>query len=239
MFVESSKRFLMLTAIVLLLADSLIGCSSRKALRELQTKKPGRIGQSGESDQLREIPQGRHLVHLIQRGETLSAIARRYNVDLAQLVEANKIPSPNQIRAGEMLMIPGVPYFIWPLQSEISSQFGRRGRRRHTGIDLLAEKGTSIRAAADGQVIFSGSNRGYGNIVMIRHFGGFVTVYAHNKANLVKVGQYISQGKVIAKVGDTGNATSPHLHFEVRKYDTPLNPVFFLPGIEVASSRLP
>jgi len=233
-----STRLLILTVIVLLLTDTLLGCSSQKALRELQTRKPGRTGQPDEAGP-RDLPQGRHLVHLVKRGETLSAIARRYHVDLAQLVEANRLARPNQIRTGETLVIPGVPHFIWPLQSEVSSPFGKRGRRRHTGIDLLADRGTPIQSAADGQVIFSGPNGNYGNVVMIQHLGGFVSVYAHNKANLVKVNQYVSQGKVIAEVGSTGNSTAPHLHFEIRKHDEPLNPVFFLPGVDVASSRLP
>lgn len=118
----------------------------------------------------------------------------------------------------------------WPVQGTVTSEFGYRthpitGKRAmHTGIDIGAKTGTDIHAAGDGVVIFSGKKGGYGNIVEIRHANGVETRYAHNSANLVKVGDLVQKGQVIGKVGSTGRSTGPHLHFEVRKNGQAVNP---------------
>ncbi len=116
--------------------------------------------------------------------------------------------------------------FIFPVPSgKISSRFGLRGKRRHEGIDIAAPAGTAVLASSAGKVIYAGSGvRGYGNLILIRHQGGMVTVYAHNRRNLVKEGEEVGQGQVIAEVGHTGRASGDHLHFEVRRGDTPVDP---------------
>lgn len=116
--------------------------------------------------------------------------------------------------------------FIFPVPSgKISSRFGLRGKRRHEGIDIAAPAGTAVLAASAGKVIYAGAGvRGYGNLILIRHQGGMVTVYAHNRRNLVKEGEEVGQGQVIAEVGHTGRASGDHLHFEVRRGDTPADP---------------
>lgn len=124
--------------------------------------------------------------------------------------------------------------FHWPIVGEISSPYGIRHGRRHDGIDIRSPIGTPIKAAADGEVSYCKRMRGYGNIVLLKHGNDFFTVYAHNSVNLVKQGQKIKQGQVIAKVGRTGRATGPHLHFEVRDGSKPRNPLFFLPKNEFA-----
>ena len=123
----------------------------------------------------------------------------------------------------------------WPVAGgTITSQFGNRtnpiNRRAefHTGIDIGAPAGTNIFAAHDGAVIFSGWQGGYGNTVVIDHGNGLSTMYAHNTSNLVSVGQTVTRGQVIARVGSTGFSTGPHLHFEVRQNGRPVNPVPFL-----------
>ncbi len=108
------------------------------------------------------------------------------------------------------------------------SGFGARERDQHDGIDLAAPEGTPIRAAADGVVIFAGQQRGYGNLVLLAHEGDLVTVYAHNSQNLVAPGRRVARGDPIARVGRTGNATGPHLHFEVRLGTHPRDPLGFL-----------
>jgi murein DD-endopeptidase MepM/ murein hydrolase activator NlpD len=118
--------------------------------------------------------------------------------------------------------------FIKPVQGKIISEFGPRNGRMHKGIDIQAPEGESIKAAEDGVVIFSGFLKGYGNVVIIKHEGDFFTVYAHNKVNLVKEGEFVKKGQVIGKVGMTGNAQTPHLHFEVRKKTKPLDPTEYL-----------
>lgn len=120
--------------------------------------------------------------------------------------------------------------FSWPVKGNVISAFGVRNGKKYDGIDIAAPTGTRISAAAEGEVIYSDSGvKSYGNIVMLKHKQGFITLYAHNKENLVKVGEAVKKGDVIARLGDTGNVSSPRLHFEVRKDRKPRNPLFFLP----------
>ncbi|MCR8745072.1 M23 family metallopeptidase [Romboutsia lituseburensis] len=122
---------------------------------------------------------------------------------------------------------------IWPVPShtDISSPFGERihpitGEKNfHRGIDIPAPQNTDIIATDDGVVIFSGIQNGYGNVVKIKHFDGKKSVYAHNTSNLVKEGDIVKQGQVIAKVGTTGNSTGNHLHFETIVDDENINPI--------------
>lgn len=125
---------------------------------------------------------------------------------------------------------------LWPVPSSsvITSPFGMRYHpilkqsRMHTGIDIAAETGVSIVAAADGQVIFAGYYGGYGYAVIIDHGDGISTLYGHNSALLVKEGDMVERGQVIAKAGSTGLSTGPHLHFEVRKNGVPVDPMDWL-----------
>jgi len=123
----------------------------------------------------------------------------------------------------------------WPVQGgTITSGFGNRtnpiNRRQefHSGIDIGAPAGTSIFAAHDGVVIFSGWQGGYGNTIVVDHGNGLSTTYSHNTSNLVSVGQSVTRGQTIARVGSTGFSTGPHLHFSVRQDGRLVNPVNFL-----------
>ncbi|MFH1564195.1 MAG: M23 family metallopeptidase [Nitrospirota bacterium] len=120
--------------------------------------------------------------------------------------------------------------FISPVEGKIISYFGIRGNSMHNGIDIKAEIGTLIKAAADGVVTYSnGTYRGYGNAIIITSENEITTVYAHNSVNLVHEGQRVKQGEIIGKVGQTGNATTPHLHFEVWKGLIAQDPYSYLP----------
>ncbi len=119
--------------------------------------------------------------------------------------------------------------FIWPVEGAVLSPFGIRHGRRHDGVDVKAVLGTPIRAADDGKVVYAGSMRGYGNLILIRHRDDFFTAYGHNKKNGVKEGEKVKRGEVIGLVGRTGRATGAHLHFEVREGEKARNPLFFLP----------
>ncbi|MBN1283474.1 MAG: peptidoglycan DD-metalloendopeptidase family protein [Proteobacteria bacterium] len=119
--------------------------------------------------------------------------------------------------------------FIWPVDGKLTSPFGYRDGRRHDGIDIGAKTGRPIKASAAGKVVFAGSMRGYGNLILLRHKDNMFTAYAHNSVNKVKKGQVVKQGDVIGKVGRTGRASGPHLHFEIRHGQTARNPLFFLP----------
>ncbi len=121
--------------------------------------------------------------------------------------------------------------FIHPIDGPITSGFGMRYHpilhvtKLHTGVDFGAGIGTPIMAAADGIVIFAGYMRGYGNAVVIDHGGGISTLYGHQSQIIASEGQTVTKGQIIGKVGMTGYTTGPHLHFEVRKNGTPVNPM--------------
>jgi lipoprotein NlpD len=139
--------------------------------------------------------------------------------------------SPSSIpRAGGRPLDPAArgEALAWPTPGVLISGFGARDGDHHEGIDLAAPENTPVRAADDGVVLFSGEQRGYGKLVLIAHEGDLVTVYAHNATNLVSRGERVFRGEEIARVGRTGNATGPHLHFEVRVGTRPRDPLGFL-----------
>lgn len=124
----------------------------------------------------------------------------------------------------------------WPVAGEITSPygwrkspFGGRGQSFHDGIDIANNVGTEIMAAADGKVIFSGYQAVYGRTVIIDHGYGFNSKYSHNSALLVEEGDRVKKGDVIAKLGNTGRSTGPHLHFTVTKWGVTLDPLIYLP----------
>ncbi|NOY52381.1 MAG: peptidoglycan DD-metalloendopeptidase family protein [Deltaproteobacteria bacterium] len=116
------------------------------------------------------------------------------------------------------------------VSAQISSGYGWRrdpftGERKwHDGIDIALPAGSPVRAAGNGKVIFSGEIRGYGKVVILRHAGGVETVYAHNQENECREGEYVRKGEILGRVGCTGRATGPHLHFEIRKAGKAVNP---------------
>jgi len=118
----------------------------------------------------------------------------------------------------------------WPVRGKISSKFGRRHGRPHDGIDIAAKEGTPVRAAAAGEVVYADHRlTGYGNLIIVRHSHDMFTAYAHNQRNLVHKGQRVKRGDTIARVGHTGRSSGSHLHFEVRRGPTPVNPLVYLP----------
>jgi murein DD-endopeptidase MepM/ murein hydrolase activator NlpD len=121
----------------------------------------------------------------------------------------------------------------WPVRGEVAARFGTRGGVQHDGIDIVAPEGTPVVAAESGRVVYSGDGiKGYGNMILVKHDGGLITVYAHNAANDVADGAAVARGQKIASVGRTGTATAPHLHFEVRRGETPEDPFRYLPRQE-------
>ncbi|OIO75007.1 MAG: hypothetical protein AUJ57_00915 [Zetaproteobacteria bacterium CG1_02_53_45] len=119
---------------------------------------------------------------------------------------------------------------LWPLRGKVTSRFGRRGSRMHDGIDISGKEGTPVHAASSGVVVYSDHRlSGYGNLVIIRHGNNLFTAYGHNQRNLVKKGQKVHSGDVIARVGQTGRASGPHLHFEVRQGSVAVDPLAYLP----------
>jgi murein DD-endopeptidase MepM/ murein hydrolase activator NlpD len=118
----------------------------------------------------------------------------------------------------------------WPVRGRLSSRFGRRNGRQHDGIDIPARPGTPILASAAGRVIHSGKGLGdYGRSIIVKHAGRFSSVYAHNRRNRVKKGDFVERGDLIGEVGSSGNASGPHVHFELRRDSRPVDPLPYLP----------
>lgn len=181
--------------------------------------------------------------HTVKKNDTLSSLAKIYKTSIQQIKSQNGLKT-DTIRLGDVLEVPVVTenasrkkivtrrMFISPVpNSRVTSHFGRRtdpfnkyNKIFHSGIDLGAPIGTPVVAAADGEVVFTGKNGGYGNTVMILHASGYKTVYAHCSKILVEVGEKVKMGRVIAAVGRTGTATGAHLHFEVHKNGKIINP---------------
>ena len=125
-----------------------------------------------------------------------------------------------------------MPSFRWPVRGRVIAGFGSKPNgTQNDGINLAVPEGTPIKAADDGVVAYAGNElKGYGNLVLIRHSNGFVSAYAHASELMVKRGDTIRRGQVIAHAGQTGNVTSPQLHFEIRKGSTPVDPAQYLGG---------
>jgi murein DD-endopeptidase MepM/ murein hydrolase activator NlpD len=197
------------------------------------------------------------LGHVVKSGQTLWSIAREHSVSIEALIKANRLTPNAKLRVGQRLAIPltevqegnqeppsladivlerppSIPAvsFTRPVPGPIVSPFGPRGHAWHGGVDLRADRQDPIHAAAAGMVISSGWERAYGHVVKIWHPYDLMTVYAHNLENIVKVGDWVEQGQVIATVGSTGRASAPHLHFEIRMAGRKYNPAFWLPEAE-------
>lgn len=204
--------------------------------------------------------------HEVQAGENLDSIARRYDIPVRELARYNSDQvSRNSLRAGAKLYIPfeeseawdgdtdvapradvaqnpnaivTTAPFSWPVGGAITSKYGWRKRRMHDGIDIAARTGTPVNSARSGHVLYAGNKiKGYGNLVIVKHADSFSTVYAHLSKIDVKKGQFVSRGQRVGRVGRTGRATAPHLHFEVRNSRVPVDPLLYLQG-KYAANRI-
>jgi lipoprotein NlpD len=200
---------------------------------------------------------GPGIYHVVKRGENLFRIGKAYDFTYQELARINRIDDVNQIHVGQKVFIPGATRqlpveiitpaavslkrtapsgasksngnLIWPIAGTITSAFGPRGESFHDGIDISAPEGTPVQAVEDGEVMYSDQLRGYGNIIIVRHNGNLVSVYAHNNRNRVREGETVTRGETIAEVGSTGRASAPHLHFEIRKENVAEDPLNYLP----------
>lgn len=139
----------------------------------------------------------------------------------AQATSSSRSPSSLQ---------PSRQGFIWPVEGRVIRQFLNRPDEKYTGIDIAAPKGTEVRAARDGKVVYAGDSiSAYGRMTILSHSGNLATVYGHTDRLLVREGQQVRQGQVIARSGDTGRGSEPFLHFEIRRNGDAVNPLPFLP----------
>ena len=236
-----------------------------------------------------QIPSPR--VHRVAAGDTVYGISRRYDVDMAALMRQNQIVPPFRITVGQFLILPGgdaggtavataalpppvsapvaaspgsaqtaariilprprpgtiaappppslprsakIPKapplaggkFLWPVRGKLISGYGPKGGGLHNdGINIAAPRGTEVLAAENGVVAYAGNElRGFGQLLLIKHDGGWVTAYAHNERLLVGRGQQVKRGQPVALVGSSGNVSAPQLHFEVRKGTRAVDP---------------
>ncbi len=197
------------------------------------------------------------VVHSLKSGETVWDLARRYSVSMDEIIKTNSISDPRYLQPGQNLVIPGAtapvatvsvverelvvasrsaprtapePFdCIWPIQGKITSGYGPRWGSFHYAIDIAARTGTPIKAAAAGTVVESGWRTGYGYMVRIDHGNGWESLYAHASKLHVNAGTPVSTGQTIAAVGQTGNATGPHLHLEFLWQGLNVNPLKYLP----------
>lgn len=202
--------------------------------------------------------------HQVRSGENLYRIGKAYGVPINQLADVNHLHDPSRLEVGQRLFIPGARrelpvtvitpratdlhpperaepretlLFVWPVVGgTVTSGFGQRGRSFHDGIDIRAPAGAPVRAAQDGEVLYSDVLRGYGNVIILRHAQGFATVYAHNQHNRVREGARVRCGDVIGSVGDSGHVEGFSLHFEVRQDNVARDPLQFLPPVEQATA---
>ncbi len=207
--------------------------------------------------QVLTFPSVTGVVHEVSRGESIWSIAKKYGVSRDKIVQANALADPDSLQLKQSLIIPGgKPPAVtnrvvvasrgsadarilsavsssgglaWPVSGRITSRFGPRWGRMHNGIDIGVPIGTSVRAAAAGVVSFTGWNGGYGRLVILDHGDGVCTYYGHNSAITVSRGQKVAAGERIARSGNSGISTGPHVHFEVRVGGKPQNPENYLP----------
>lgn len=202
-----------------------------------------------QGDTLTILP-GKGVLHTADMGDTLWRIANTYGIDVAVIMKANSKESAD-LSIGEKLFIPGgkkvqqserqlaraetavsrggSQRFIYPAAGELTSGFGYRWGRLHSGIDVANDVGTPIKTARSGRVVHAGWYSGYGYTVVVEHDQGYTTLYGHLNEYVVQTGQYVKDSQVIAYMGNTGNSTGSHLHFEVWKNGTPINPNNILP----------
>jgi len=150
----------------------------------------------------------------------------RYAQANPQPEEATEAPVKSSEATGAL------PTFRWPVRGKVIAGYGAKTNgKSNDGINLAVPEGTPVKAAEDGVVAYSGNElKGYGNLILVRHANGYVTAYAHASELLVKRGDTIKRGQVIAKSGQSGEVASPQLHFEIRKGSQPVDPLQFLSG---------
>lgn len=195
-----------------------------------------------------QVPESTGFWYTFQRNDTLASVAEKFSTDMWVIQRENDIYDANDLVPGMKIFIPGIvritssavkhkakikssktTKLIWPASGVISSGFGKRHGKTHTGIDITKDRGRKIIAAASGKVIFAGHKNGYGKTIIIDHGQGVKTLYAHNQTLYVKKNTWVRQGKQIAKMGSTGNSSGIHLHFEVIVNGKHHNPLRYLP----------
>ncbi len=211
---------------------------------------PGLAKLSAALGQTIRVPNRKGVIHRTDEQETVETIAALYKVPAEALASVNNLGPKHILTPGLELFIPGAKpvklseemsahyslrgIFGSPLPGRVTSGMGIRThpvggfRGKHTGVDLAAREGTSIAAAASGTVVQTGEGEYIGRFVILKHEDGYTTIYGHCSQILTTPGKTVKKGQIIAKSGDTGRTTGPHLHFEIRRNGIPQNPLIYL-----------
>ncbi len=180
--------------------------------------------------------------HFVEHGETLYSIAWRYNRDFRDIAKINNIVEPYYLKIGQRLTLNNVDLakahkaqsnnetWHWPTTGKIIKAYSNElNKAFNKGIDIAGQLGSPIMAAMPGKVVYSGNGlRGLGQLLIIKHADHFLSAYAHNQELMVKEGQHVKQGQIVAKMGSTGSNTTK-LHFEIRYKGQAVNPLNLLP----------
>ncbi len=152
---------------------------------------------------------------------------------------APPVAAPEPPAAGEAAPPRGTGAFVWPVRGSVLATYGSRSDGTHNdGINIGAPRGTAVQAADAGVVAYTGNElRGYGNLILVKHAGGWISAYAHCDQILVKRGEKVSRGQIIARVGSTGNVGDPQLHFELRRGNHPVDPREYLGPLPTAATK--
>ncbi len=230
--------------------DTISGIAIKFGLKNISTlisiNDIGNVRQLGAGQKLK-IPSIDGIIYTVKSGDTLSSVAAANKIKLEVLLDVNELTSET-LTKGQQLFLPGVgldqktlqsrmgELFIIPIKASFrwSSPYGWRAdpftgvQSFHTGTDMACPEGTPILAAMSGKISDVGTNRTYGNYIIINHGNGYQTLYAHMSKTIAKKGQWVSQGTTIGLVGSTGYSTGPHLHFMVYKNGNRIDPMTVL-----------
>ncbi len=207
--------------------DSLIGANN---ISNMNSIKPGQ--------EFKILPV-KGILYRVSPGESIYSIADKFDISPQTILSDNNIAKASHLKIDQTLILRGAKpefsyrdrlekKFMYPIKTRITSYYGPRWGRMHEGIDFAAPMGSPIRAVSSGRVVYSGWASGYGKVVIVEHQKGLRTLYAHNSSLLVRNGERVGKGEVIARSGNTGNSTGPHLHFEVQVNGRPENPLNYL-----------
>lgn len=187
--------------------------------------------------------------YVVKKGDTVYGVSRENGILMNDLVSMNDLKQPYALRIGQTLTLPNkesVSFvaqteiapppkisgkgFMWPVNGRVLSSYGPKQAGYHNdGVNISAPRGSSVYASDSGVVVHASNKlEGYGNLILIKHENGWVTAYAHTDKMLVKKGQQVERGQVVAEVGQTGRVNSPQLHFEMRQGTRAVNPTLYL-----------
>jgi len=215
--------------VIIILSLGIAGCATPPYVKPSAVQPP--LGMAG-------------IYHKAEKGQTLWKISKIYGVDLEELGRVNRITDTTAIEVGQQIFIPNrskaeaqtVKYsdsddFIWPISGRVIGSFGQTiNSMLNKGINIQPSNSLNVLAARSGRVVFTDDDfAGFGRTIIIEHSDGLFTVYARNREILVKAGDSVKKGALIAKAGSAGRDRNTYLHFEVRRGYVSQNPLFYLP----------